>query len=253
MAKSTRPRGCEAAPAPEPAPPGTPPRPPVSRRYIYTPELLADGRRRYEQTDHRVIDIAADFGIHPTTFQRMANREHWVRYVPPPRDLSPSARLAAEAAALEAALSLPPAEPQAPPVPDSSPPGDARMRTGDEAAAALPPTAATIDRLHRVVLAVHATVEAMRARMKAEPETPAAADVTARTLARHTQILQTLQRMRCGLPGTEAHDRYDDDMPADIDAFRDALARRIEAFMASRTDEECGLGDDAAGDDAPRP
>ena len=72
---------------------------PVSRRYTYTPELLADGRRRYEQTEEPVVAIAADFGIHTTTFQRMANREHWLRYRPPPRDLSPAAKLAAQAEA----------------------------------------------------------------------------------------------------------------------------------------------------------
>jgi hypothetical protein len=48
---------------------------PRSRRYSYTPELMADGRRRYEQTEDRIPDIAADFGIHPTTFLRLAKRE----------------------------------------------------------------------------------------------------------------------------------------------------------------------------------
>src|SRR4051794_25088621 len=73
---------------------------PVSRRYTYTPELLADVRRRYEETEEPVVDLAADCGIHPTTFQRMANREHWQRHQPSPRGLSPAAKLAAEAEAL---------------------------------------------------------------------------------------------------------------------------------------------------------
>jgi len=34
---------------------------------------------------------------------------------------------------------------------------------------------------------------------------------------------------------------YDNDMPEDADAIRNELARRIEAFLASRVDEESGM------------
>jgi len=74
---------------------------PVSRRYGYTPELIADGRRRYEQTDETITSIAADFGVHKTTLQRLANRAGWVRHAPPPRDLPAAAKLAAQAEALQ--------------------------------------------------------------------------------------------------------------------------------------------------------
>jgi hypothetical protein len=89
--------------------------------------------------------------------------------------------------------------------------------------------------MHRAVRAELATVEAMRARMKTTPESPAEAERTARTLASLTDTMHTLQRMSCATP--QAND--DDDMPADLDAFRDELARRIRAFVASRT----GTGD----------
>jgi len=105
MAKPTRKRVRKVAPARKIARPRayTHRHFPVSRRYTYTPELLAEGRRRYERTEDRIVDIAADFGIHKTTFQRMANDKGWVRYAAPPRDLSRSAKLAAEAEALEQA------------------------------------------------------------------------------------------------------------------------------------------------------
>jgi transposase-like protein len=82
-----------------------PPRAPTRRRY--TPALKADGKRRYEQTDEQASLIAADFGIHPGSFWRLAKREGWVRYVPPPRDISSAAKLQVQAEALEQALHPP--------------------------------------------------------------------------------------------------------------------------------------------------
>ncbi len=66
---------------------------PDTRRRRYTPDLMADGRRRYEQTPEPVEAIAFDFGCHKATLQRLANREGWVRFAPPPHDLSPAAKL----------------------------------------------------------------------------------------------------------------------------------------------------------------
>lgn len=256
---------------------------PVSRRYTYTPELLAEGRRRYERTEDRIVDIAADFGIHKTTFQRMANENGWLRYKAQPRDLSRSAKLAAKAEALEASFSLPPrsggeggsgarerdgvgwgacAESKAPPTPNPSPPFETRMGGGEENAA--PPTATPaqdkpwnmrerIEELRHAVDEELAAVRALRAKMKSVPHATEKASRTSRTLADLTTTLERLHRLEIGAPQHDGQNPYDDDIPADIDAFRDALARKIEAFMESRTDAECGLGDDAAGGDAPRP
>lgn len=99
---------------------------------------------------------------------------------------------------------------------------------------ALPPPAETIMRLHRAVLEELGAVEAMRARLKREPQNPADAERTARTLSSLTETLQKLQRLQCTLPDTEL--KNDDDMPADIDEFRRELARRIRAFVESRTE-----------------
>jgi hypothetical protein len=66
----------------------------------FTPEALAEGRRRYEQTDEMITSIAAALGTSRRTLQRLASEEGWVRYVAPPHELSPAARLEAQAGAL---------------------------------------------------------------------------------------------------------------------------------------------------------
>jgi hypothetical protein len=93
--------------------------------------------------------------------------------------------------------------------------------------------------MHRVVLTELASVKAMRARMRETPQCPADAEKTARTLNSLMTILRGIQQLQCSAPAqpeTNHHDDYDD-LPADIDEFREKLARRIEAFMESRPDE----------------
>jgi hypothetical protein len=219
---------------------------PVGVPITYTRELLANGRYRYEQTDESLISIASDFGVNRNTFRALAVREGWVRYRPPPRDLLPAAKLLAQADDLKslgtwngvpspsaATLIEEKAEPQ--------------QRSSSHVAGnepALPPPGDTIMRLHRAVLEELGAVEAMRARLKREPQNSIDAERTARTLSSLTETLQKLQRLQCTLPETELKD--DDDMPADIDEFRNELARRINAFIDSRSG-----GDDAVGDAAP--
>jgi hypothetical protein len=57
---------------------------------------------------------------------------------------------------------------------------------------ALSPADDTINRLHRAVLEELGAVEAMRARLKREPQNPADAERTARTLSSLTETLQKL-------------------------------------------------------------
>jgi hypothetical protein len=113
--------------------------------------------------------------------------------------------------------------------------------------AAPPPEPSTIERLERAALAELATIEAMRAALGRVPQRPIDAERTVRTLGLLTQILQQLQRLRVGSAahaktnsGTNDHDDdmsadLPDDWPRDIDEFRRELARRIDAFVASRT------------------
>jgi hypothetical protein len=116
-----------------------------------------------------------------------------------------------------------------------------RASTRPRPALPLPPPGNTILRLCRAVLEELRAVEAMRAKLK---RNPVDAERTARTLSSLTETLQKLQRLQCTLPETELKD--DDDMPADIDEFRNELARRINAFVDSRTG-----GDDVEGTAVP--
>ena len=209
---------------------------PVGVPISYTPELLADGRYRYEQTDESLISIASDFGVNRNTFRALAVREGWVRFKPPPRDLSPAAKLLAQADDLRnvglGAQNDVPSAPAATPVEGKAelqPSNSADVASG---APALPPLGETIARLHRAILEELAAVEAMRARLKREPQSPIDAERTARTLSSLTETLQKLQRLQCALPENELNN---DDMSIDIDEFRNELARRINAFVDSRT------------------
>jgi hypothetical protein len=64
-----------------------------ARRLDVTPELTANIRHRYEHSDERLAAMAAGLGCCTETVRAMARREGWVRYEPPPRDLSSAARL----------------------------------------------------------------------------------------------------------------------------------------------------------------
>ena len=222
----------------------------------YTPELLADGRRRYEETEEPALSIADDFGISRNTLRALAIRLGWERYKPPPRDLSPAAKLLAQAKGIKQAEPAPATANETPGMLTGGPvqqiaepelPVKADLPVNE---APLPPVSDTIERLHRAVLEELAAVEIMRAELKREPQSPLDAERTARTLSNLTEILQKLQRLQCALPETESHD---DDMPVDIDEFRRELARRIDEFVASRADTRHDGGPIAAAlDDAAR-
>jgi hypothetical protein len=181
---------------------------------FYTPELLAHARRRYEETAEPAGPIAADLGIHTCSLSRLARNLGWVRRNAGQRGLTTAMRLAEQAhAAAESQAE------EAPPLPADAPTSDP----------------ATLDRLEQAVLKELASVEAMRKQFGAEPYEPRDAERTARTLANLTDTLGKLKRMRAGVAEhARPQDDYDD-MPEDMDAFRNELARRIRAFVESRT------------------
>ncbi len=190
----------------------------------YTPEFVAALRRRYEHTDQTMREIADEFGLGERTLGRMAKDEGWTgRGKRPPRELAAALRLLDQALVLEA---------EAPPTPDPSPPLAALAERGESVIA--PSGLSPLDRLEALVVKEIEAEEAARAIPAVRPRASAAAERSARALAILTQTLQTLQRMRGGAANLKAV--YDDDMPADIDEFRRDLARRIDAFVASRTD-----------------
>ena len=111
---------------------------------------------------------------------------------------------------------------------------------GSPSAGETNPTA--IDRIEQLVLKEIEAEEAARAELGGKQRAATASERCARTLATLTQTLHALQRLRAGaLPEQETH--YDDDIPEDIDEFRYDLARRIDAFVASRTGSANAGGD----------
>jgi len=216
---------------------------PVGVAIEYTPELLENVRYRFEETDEPVSSIAADLGVHRNTFRLLTLRNGWKRLVPP-RDLSSAAKLLAQAERLtetgpaqfeqradrfgeeRASGSAPSLEASLSLAQD-----DATLAAAEEGVVLDSPK--IIERLHRAVLGELSAVETMRAELKREPQSPLDAERPARTLSNLTEILQKLQRLQCARSETGSDD---DDMPVDIDEFRRELARRIDAFVASRTD-----------------
>jgi len=223
------------------------PHPSLRRRY--TPALLADGRRRYEQTAEPLADIAADFNLHRSSLRRMAGLLGWVRYVPPPRDLPADTRLRRQAEALAARVAggaqADPASAEAlpSPTPDPSPPLAAPTGDGETAVAGASPQAIarSIDQMLRVVQGQIDGLTALRAQMDGVPLTHSEIRAASRAIVNLTATLRDLHRMRRA-PATSPVSRsgvdHDDDMPRDIDEFRRELARRIDAFVASRTEPD---------------
>jgi hypothetical protein len=203
-------------------------------RVRYTPEFIAHIRHRYEDTDEPLVKIAADCGMTERTLHRIREREGWSpRSERPARDLPPATRALKEATDLLAERIPIAGEGKSPPSPAPSPPL-ASPAEGAETIESPPGAAAAMERIERLVEKELAAEEAMRARLGPLPRPPGEAERAARTLATLTQTLHTLQRLRCGVSASSGLDD-DDDMPRDIDEFRRDLARRIDAFVASRT------------------
>jgi len=221
---------------------------PVGVAIEYTPELLENTRYRFEETDETSTSIAAELGVHRNTLRLLVLRMGWERCVPP-RDLSAAAKLLVQAKLLKVAEPpqrderTPPAlrgaEEQASGSVQFAKESGQRMAAGDNvtpvppAEQPLPPLEETIEQMHRAVRDELAAVQATRSALGREPQSPIDAERTARTLASLTDTLQKLRRMQCAMTQTGPHD--DDDWPVDADEYRRDLARRIDAFVASRT------------------
>lgn len=213
-------------------------------------ELQAYARRLFTETDQPGTEIAVDCGVDESVIRRMAKREGWVRFVAPPRDLPPVAKLLAEVEELEVSLTKAPSIPTVTPTPNPSPQGGGEK---EESAAASSSAASVanvdeqdseqrIETLTQAVMGYVREFDALRKNGKLLAKQHLA---TARAISILTEAFNRLQRLRAALPGSIDHDSYAD-APADLDAFRDELARRIDAFIASRTDAGTGGEDDAA-------
>jgi hypothetical protein len=227
----------------------------------FTPELIANGRHRYENTDEPVASIAADFGVDRRTFDRYVHRWGWTpRRQRPPHGMSPLASL------LEESKGIPAPQPR----PNTAPvqPVDEGMQEGAQGGmqeAALGPQspsrpsaevaadiwaerrAAMIERMWRAVEAELGAVERMRAQLGAQPQSAGDAEKTARTVESIMRTLKELDRLRFAQPAAMSAAEQDDidDLPRDLDEFRRALAERIDAFVASELERE--RSEEAAG------
>jgi hypothetical protein len=197
----------------------------LSRRWTYTPELLAYVKDRVEQTDDSFATIGLAVGISKETVRQLTIDRGWKRHERPPHGLPP---------ALIRSM-----QPEAPDhqaqEPSAARDDGAAVLPQAEGEGDIPPLADTVARLHRAVLDELAAIDALPAHAR-----NAGSSVrSARTLASLTETLQKLQRMQ----PTPANTGPDDaDMPADIDEFRKELARRIDVFVLEQTDPGNGGG-----------
>jgi hypothetical protein len=192
----------------------------------YTDEALENMRYRYVETDEPIASIAASFSRNRDTITRIAKRYGWtMRRDRPLRELPAALRGTTPAADAGAAT------------PD---PGDTALDVPDDPAIAALPMAL---RLEQAVVRELRKVE--RRRNDAGGVRPAEAERVARTLSTLTQTLAKVRALRDGGADGDDHDRSDD-MPADLDDFRRELARRIDAFVASRNDEGLCAADESA-------
>lgn len=213
----------------------------------YSPEFLSSLRHRYEKTDEPMRALALDFKIGISTLSAIVEREGWAKRSRRQRNRVPTTPLIEEAQALLA--SLPPRG--ATTISEETTPSPTLPLSGGGSASANAQAALTpAERLEALVEKEIAAEEAVRADLGALPRLRSEADGCVRRLAGLTQLVHTLQRIRAEAPATKGPTDDDDDMPRDLDAFRDELARRIDAFVASRPDEADAACTDAADADA---
>jgi hypothetical protein len=192
----------------------------------YTDEFLAAARHGYENTDQPMRELARELGIGITTLSTLAEKNGWAKRSQRKRGLSPAMQLLAEAQA----LAFPSRE--APPTPNPSPPLASLVEGGESSALVAPDAAELLIKLEQILAQLIAAQQLAPANGIHSPQ-------GARTLTLLINSLRTLKGMRGPAPtDTGSIDNDYDDMPRDLDEFRHALARRIDAFVASETNTD---------------
>lgn len=233
--------------------------PPHRLNPLYTPAFMASLRHDYTQTNEPMWSIAARHGIATRTFEHIVKREDWPRRREQVRRLIPAQHLLDEAKALAAAQmpkrELSTAHFRA--IPGSSPgrnpawvPASAGTNGAEQPTPETPSPPDPGERIERLVIREIEIEEARREKLAGLQRPTEEAARTARNLAVLTQTLYALRRLRADADAVprepEEKTAHDDDLPKDLDEFRRELARRIDAFVASRTDTR-----DAGSDPAP--
>lgn len=228
-----------------------------------TPEDWAQVRAAYEAGETPVEDICVQYGISSTTLRHRMRRWGWTRRRPPvpreapgasvipgrgllaasPESITPARRrmdsgpaaVAASRNDEEMAVALPHPTPTvfaAAQTVDPPPPGEGK----DEQAAAFAAPADLGAQLQSAVARVLPAIEAIIARLAAGAG-PREMEQAGRALSSLTRTLRELNALLAqhnAHAGTAHRCAHCADMPEDMDAFREDLARRIDAFIASR-------------------
>ncbi len=195
-------------------------------------------RHDYEHTDKPTLQICRDHGISPSTLRRRVWRWDWTpRRLPVPGE-GPAALLAPQVertptrteATTPAVPGAPPSDgaaaDQPPPVAAAQSPPIVQGAPGEQQRAGndIP----TAERLQGAVIAVLANIEAIIARVGAGRAQASENERAARALAALTRTLRELKAFQ-----THPQEPQADDTVDDIDEFRRALARKIDAFVAT--------------------
>jgi hypothetical protein len=196
--------------------------------YGLSAEVLEYARQRYVETEDSQGSIARDIGKSRGTLDRIAKAQGWpLRKDRPPRGLPPEIELAMKATDALAGEA----------------PGASKPEENGVGPDAAPVAGSIADRLEAALEKELRKVEILRGDVSAPGKRSFEAERVARTLATLTETLFKVRRLR--QPGNISGSN-DDDLPADADGFRLALAHRIEAFVRSRADASISEGDQPA-------
>lgn len=213
-----------------------------------SPETWAQIRYEYEYTDKPVDEICLDHGVSGTTLRDRVRRWRWTpRHEPVPAEGPPPMLSVQRVAPLVPAMT--PADTSAPTESAAGLPAPAAA-AGDMTGLSPAPPAATVDetpsdpaevvpRLQSAVARVLPAIEATLAKLAGSAMAPREMERAARTLTSLTRTLRELSELLSQHQPSTGR-LCNCDMPEDIDEFRNELARRINALVASQTDDETG-------------
>ena len=206
------------------------------------PEAWAQIRADYEHTMRPIEEICAEHGISSGTLRDRMRRWGWTRRRepipaegPPPlaaRPFDPPFRPA------PTPLVVAPPAAAACPDPGILPAAPEPTRIAAPSEPAPVPVEASpaqiAQRLQGAVARVLPAIETTLAKLAAGPSRPHEMEHTTRALGALTRALRELNALVGQYPHGSARD---DDMPEDMDAFRNELARRIHAFCDAKDEE----------------
>ena len=210
-----------------------------------TAEAWAQIRADYEHTTRPIEDICAEHGISSGTLRDRMRRWDWTRRRQPiPAEGPPPLAARRFDPPFRAAPTPPVVEPPAAaarPDPGILPAAPEPAPTEPAPVSVEASPAQIAQRLQGAVARVLPAIETTLAKLAAGPSRPHEMEHTTRALGALTRALRELNALVGQYPQGSALDD-DDDMPEDIDAFRNELARRINAFCDAKGAEARNRG-----------